>query len=183
MDGGDYIRAKLTKILSSEENIASMIIEHLNKFLNLTLKSLPGSSSISRSAVVPKSHQTAQFTPPLDSVGIDLDSKCQILIKFKIILLDLFGLVSEDIKQTIMESIFGLLVVTLNESSMVLEKADLSQTETTECRLIKDILDRIVEFYLLNSKSHVFFNKNEKYFDYLIGYLNNNAQVQILIKL
>lgn len=169
MDGGDYIRTKFNKILSSDEKLSVTIIDYLKKFLVTSLKS---GSPISR---VPNSPQhLAQFSSNLDSSS-DIDVKCLVLVKFKLILLDLFALVDDTFKIKLFESVFGLLMTSINESSSLTDSTSSSRLGL-ELRLNRALLDLIVDPYLLNSKSYSFLNKNEKYFDYLVGYLNNNSQ-------
>lgn len=158
MDGGDYIRTKLNKILSSDEKLSTTVLSQLNRFIALSLKS----SSRQLAALSPKVAQFDASSTP------DLDIKCQVLIKFKLIVLELFALVNDDTKLKLMESIFSMLIANLNESSALVD-------DDNHWRVNKSILTRIVDSYLLNEKSYAFFNKNEKYFDYLIGYLNNNC--------
>lgn len=171
MDGGDYIRTKLNKIMTSDDKLASSIIDHLKKFLNASLKN----SGISGRPNSPRPQHLAQFSSNLDS-SCDLDIKCLVLIKFKHILLHLFEFVNDNFKLKLAESIFSLLVTILNESSSLVESAP-SDRLGLELRLNKALLSLIVRPYLLNSKSFSFFNKNDKYFDYLVGYLNNTNQV------
>jgi hypothetical protein len=117
----------------------------------------------------------AQFSSNLDSAVLDI--KCLVLVKFKTILLGLFSKIREEFKLKFLESIFNLLVANLNESNSLSVDQE-SDRYAIEMSLNKSIIAQIVDSYLLNSKSSDFFNKNEKYFDYLIGYLNNNNQTK-----
>lgn len=184
MDGGDYIRTKLNKIMLSDEKLAASLVDHLKKFFSITLRNNTSSSSIHVSRPLsspPRPQHLVQFSSNLDYSGnntaaaADLDIKCLVLVKFKLILLHLFAYVDDDFKLKLMESVFGCLVTSLNESTSLTESDNRS---SLELRLNKSLVAHIVDPYLLNSKSYQFFNKNEKYFDYLIGYLNNTSLVR-----
>lgn len=119
-----------------------------------------------------KPNQLVQFNSSLDSSTHDIS--CLVLVKFKLALLELFAHVGDEVKSKLMESIHNLLVSNLSESNSLA-----GDEPGLELRLNKAIVELIVDSYLLNSNSYEFFNKNEKHFDYLIGYLNNNSQVCI----
>lgn len=179
MDGGDYIRTKLNKIMMSDEKLAVSLIDHLQKFLSISLRN--GSiSNNSTSSTSPRPQHLVQFSSNLDASSDHLDIKCLVLVKFKLILLHLFAYVDDELKLKLMESVFGVLITSLNESSSLMKSGDASNRVGLELKLNKSLLALIVDPYLLNTKSYLFFNKHEKYFDYLVGYLNNNSLVNII---
>lgn len=182
MDGGDYIRTKLNKIMLSDEKLAVSLIDHLQKFFAISLRN----GSISNSSPSsPRPQHLVQFSSNLDASSDHLDIKCLVLVKFKLILLHLFAYVNDELKLKLMESVFEVLITSLNESSSLMKSGggggDASNRVGLELKLNKSLLALIVDPYLLNTKSYLFFNKHGKYFDYLVGYLNNNSLVNIII--
>lgn len=161
VDGTDYVRSKsLNKIFSSEDSSTILLI--LTQFFEL---------SLAKQKQNLKPLQYNQFMSIHDS---DLDSGCSILVKFKLCLLDLFKNAKDELKLKFQEVLFNQMLSNLNESSNLLEE----EIKTDLVLLNKLILNLISSNFLVTKKSAEFFNQNEKYFDYLIGYLRNQSQAK-----
>jgi hypothetical protein len=147
IDGADYMRTKcLNKILSNSANK-----EDNKEICNFILNFLSQTFNSNKNK-----HNLFYYFD-------DLNSKL-ILNEFKYCLLDLIKNLKDDIKLDFMEKIFNLVLNILNDTS--------SNTNDDLDKLNLNLISLIVDNYMLTSKSSTFFHSNEKYFDYLIGYLN-----------
>ncbi|CAF0714899.1 unnamed protein product [Brachionus calyciflorus] len=150
IDGTDYVRSKsLNKILSSDESV----VNYLSNNLELSLNKFK------------HSQQYAQFNSAKDS---ELDSECFILVKFKHCVLDLIKNIKDDYKCKFLGVLFQHLIQLLTESSSLLNSKN-----SELIQINKKIIELISNNFIINRKSADFFNQNDKYFDYLIGYMNN----------
>jgi hypothetical protein len=118
------------------------------------------SSSSSSSSVTPttQTHRDLILFSYLDNVNSKL-----VLNQFKFCLLDMFRNVRDELKFKLLEAVFTFLMENLN---------DVDSNEMVS----KKLVDVIMNDYVITLESAQFFIKNEKYFDYLIGYLNNTNQ-------
>ena len=150
IDGADYMRTKcLNKILTNSSNKEDNkeICNFISNFLSQTFNSTKN-----------KYNLFYYFD--------DLNSKL-ILNEFKYCLLDLIKNLKDEIKLEFMDKIFNLALNILNETS--------PNTNDDLDKLNLNLISLIVDNFLLTTKSSIFFKSNEKYFDYLIGYLNTRS--------
>jgi hypothetical protein len=90
------------------------------------------------------------------------------LSKFKYCLIDLFKNLKDDYKSEILDSLFQYLISSINESTPNMPKDLIA--------INKNLIEILVNNYLLTKKSHSFLNSNEKHFDFIVGYLNNHIK-------
>ncbi len=162
IDGSDYVRTKsLNKILSSESD---NIYKILNFFLGLN-----------------RSNQNQRFMS--SSMAYFMNSDLS-LVKFKYSLLDLFKNAKDEYKFNILESLFNFLIKNLNDSASLLEGSKENSDRQLEIKINKSLIETLVNSYLVTTKSYSFLNDNQKFFDFLVGYLNNNndSEANFMIK-
>jgi hypothetical protein len=94
-----------------------------------------------------------------------------ILNKFKLCLLDLFKELKAEFKQPFMDVTMNLFLNICNY-----DLADDSSKKLSG--LFGKVVQVLATNYFVTSKSSLYFAKNEKHFDYLIGYLNRAFQVR-----
>lgn len=92
----------------------------------------------------------------------------QLLTKFKFCLLDLFKDLKPDAKQHFLDITMNLFLNICN--------FDLSKDTTSMHTLFEKIVVILANNYFVTVKSSQYFVKNEKHFDYLLGYLNRTSQ-------
>ena len=161
IDGNDYVKTKsLNKIFDKNANENNdTISKYLNQYMALSRANINQRFSAS-------------------SMAYYLDSDL-ILVKFKHSLLDLFKDIKDDFKSNIMDSIFNCLIRNLNDSASLVVPASSSDEDRREKQLEieinKSLIEIIVSGYLLTRKSPSFLNANQKSFDLIVGYLNNNT--------
>lgn len=91
-----------------------------------------------------------------------------VLNKFKFCLLDLFKELKADVKLPFMDVTMNLFLNICND--------DLANGQELS-GIFEKMVQTLATNYFITSKSSQYFAKNEKYFDYLIGYLNRAFQV------
>jgi hypothetical protein len=156
LDGADYARTKrFSKLFSNDDNDSLVkIISHL-----LTIKLIKSPTPSSSSATpTTQTHRDLILFSYLGNVISKL-----VLNQFKFCLLDMFRNVCDELKFKLLEAIFTFLMENLN---------DVDRNEMVN----KNLVDVILNDYVIKTESAQFFIKKEKYFDYLIGYLNNANQ-------
>jgi hypothetical protein len=159
VDGSDYIRTRsLNKIFEKSGDCESMC-KILGYFLGLS-----------------RSGQNQRFASMAYYLDTDL-----VLAKFKHALLDLFKRVRDEFKYVMLESVYSLLVMSLNDSASLLLDSAVTEAAVAdrklEIRIVKSLIDTLASNYLVTSKAPLFLNKNEKFFDLLVGYLNTDTAV------
>ena len=158
LDAADYARTKcLNKLLTSDDK-NDVLLKIITHFLTLKL-----------SKNVTQTHRDLILFSYLDNTNSKL-----VLNQFKYCLLDLVKNVRDEIKSKLLEPIFTFLIENLNDVDIMLEK-------TRHESVNKMLIETIINNYVVTSESAQFFVKNEKYFDYLIGYLNNTNQTQATV--
>ena len=98
------------------------------------------------------------------------DSHSNLLLnKFKLCVLDLFKDLKADAKLHFMDVTMNLFLNTCNSDLDAKDEKNLGV-------LFEELVVTLADHYFITSKSSQYFVKNEKHFDYLIGYLNRTSQ-------
>ena len=159
IDGADYTKTKsFSKLFTAEDNAeqGKSLTNAIAHFLTLDNKSN-------------QLYKLQIFT------FVDDQYSKLVLNEFKYCLLDLVKNLRDDAKLKLIQPVFALLISILGDASN--EDSTSNKLEL----LNKKLFDLIVGYNLVTSKSSEFFKKDEKSFDYLIGYLNNKNQTKSTI--
>jgi hypothetical protein len=155
IDGSDYLKSKcLNKIFGNNEKNLELF-NVISQFL----------FAINTNKTPVKQQKQTFFSNYLNN-----SSSLLVLNKFKFCLLDTFINLKDEFKLKLLDQVMNLFLNIVNDDELNTEKIGLF-------KVYQVIVKTCIENYLITSKSNEFFIKNKKYFDYIIGYLNMNSNV------